>query len=89
MMTMSMMMQGNEKKPLYKNPQAPIEQRVEDLLGRMTLEEKVGQMNQLVGIVDPKRTRFFFPSRSYYGRSQLSSTPQHAEQTADSTTHWY
>ena len=50
MMTMSMMMQGNEKKPLYKNPQAPIEQRVEDLLGRMTLEEKVGQMNQLVGI---------------------------------------
>lgn len=50
MVTISMMMQGNERKPLYKNPQAPIEQRVEDLLGRMTLEEKVGQMNQLVGI---------------------------------------
>lgn len=50
MVTISMMMQGSERKPLYKNPQAPIEQRVEDLLGRMTLEEKVGQMNQLVGI---------------------------------------
>ena len=34
----------------YKNPQLPVRQRVEDLLQRMTLEEKVGQMNQLVGI---------------------------------------
>ncbi len=31
--------------PLYKNPIYPIEQRVNDLLSRMTLEEKVGQMN--------------------------------------------
>ncbi len=36
--------------PLYKNPAAPIADRVSDLLSRMTLEEKVGQMNQLVGI---------------------------------------
>ena len=34
----------------YKNPAAPIADRVEDLLGRMTLEEKVGQTNQLVGV---------------------------------------
>ena len=36
-----------EKKiqPPYLNPQAPVEQRVEDLLGRMSLEEKVGQLN--------------------------------------------
>ena len=33
-----------EKRPLYKNPKAPIEQRVEDLLGRMTLREKVLQL---------------------------------------------
>jgi beta-glucosidase len=31
--------------PLYKNPIFPIEQRITDLLSRMTLEEKVGQMN--------------------------------------------
>ena len=31
--------------PLYKNPIFPIEQRINDLLLRMTLEEKVGQMN--------------------------------------------
>jgi beta-glucosidase len=31
--------------PLYKNPLYPVNQRVADLLGRMTLEEKIGQMN--------------------------------------------
>ena len=30
--------------PLYKNPDAPLEKRVEDLLSRMTLEEKVSQL---------------------------------------------
>lgn len=31
----------------YKNPELPTEERIDDLLGRMTLEEKVGQMMQL------------------------------------------
>ena len=43
-------MAGTKDQPIYKNPKASIEQRVNDLLSRMTLEEKVGQMNQLVGI---------------------------------------
>ena len=30
--------------PLYKNPDAPLEKRVDDLLSRMTLEEKVSQL---------------------------------------------
>ncbi len=30
--------------PLYRNPKTPIDLRVKDLIGRMTLEEKVGQM---------------------------------------------
>ncbi|PMP87479.1 MAG: beta-glucosidase, partial [Chloroflexus aggregans] len=30
--------------PLYRNPAAPIAERVEDLLQRMTLAEKIGQM---------------------------------------------
>lgn len=33
------------KAPDYKNPLLPIEQRVQDLLSKMTLKEKVGQMN--------------------------------------------
>lgn len=36
--------------PVYKDASAPVEKRVEDLLSRMTLEEKIGQMNQYVGL---------------------------------------
>lgn len=32
--------------PVYKDKKAPLESRVEDLLGRMTLEEKILQLNQ-------------------------------------------
>lgn len=32
--------------PLYKDAKAPVEQRVEDLLSRMNLEEKIYQLNQ-------------------------------------------
>lgn len=31
----------------YQNPQLPVEERVDDLLGRMTLEEKIGQITHL------------------------------------------
>lgn len=34
----------------YKNPDLPIEERVEDLLGRMTLEEKAAQMDMIRGV---------------------------------------
>ncbi|MCF0160690.1 MAG: hypothetical protein HUJ99_07860, partial [Bacteroidaceae bacterium] len=30
-------------KEIYKDPAAPIEERVNDLIGRMTVEEKIGQ----------------------------------------------
>jgi beta-glucosidase len=33
--------------PLYKQPGAPVDARVEDLLGRMTLDEKIAQMQCL------------------------------------------
>ena len=36
--------QRDDANPLYKDASQPIERRVEDLVGRMTLEEKVGQM---------------------------------------------
>jgi beta-glucosidase len=34
-----------EESPLYLDPKQPIAARVEDLLGRMTLDEKIGQLN--------------------------------------------
>ena len=38
--------------PLYKDPSSPVAARVEDLLGRMTPEEKLGQLQQLDGHAD-------------------------------------
>ena len=35
-----------DDRPIYKDKNAPIEDRVEDLLRRMTLREKVGQLQQ-------------------------------------------
>jgi len=36
-----------ESEPLYLNAEAPISERVDDLLKRMTIEEKIGQMTQI------------------------------------------
>jgi beta-glucosidase len=33
-----------QSRPIYKDPAAPVEQRVQDLLSRMTLEEKIAQI---------------------------------------------
>ncbi|KAJ6428700.1 hypothetical protein OIU84_020384 [Salix udensis] len=38
---------GAEEYELYKDPKQPVDKRVKDLLQRMTLEEKIGQMVQL------------------------------------------
>lgn len=37
---------GREQRIVYKDPSAPVEKRIEDLLSRMTLHEKVMQLNQ-------------------------------------------
>jgi len=36
---------GRAQTPIYKNPNFTVDERVADLLSRMTLEEKIGQMN--------------------------------------------
>ena len=40
---------------VYRDPQRPIEERIQDLLSRMTLEEKVGQMCQMNGREEPEK----------------------------------
>jgi len=49
-----------EKIPVYKNPEFTVEERVEDLLFRMSLEEKIGQMTQAErGSISPEYVRKF------------------------------
>jgi beta-glucosidase len=38
---------GHRASPLYQDARQPVDRRVRDLLGRMTLEEKIGQMGQI------------------------------------------
>jgi beta-glucosidase len=48
--------------PLYKNPQAPIEARINDLLSRMTLEEKVAQLGgDQTAMSTPRNDRLGIP----------------------------
>jgi beta-glucosidase len=52
----------------YRNPALPTETRVEDLLARMTVEEKVGQMMQL-----PVHPQFDFASPEACERGEIGS----------------
>ena len=47
----------DSEQPAYLNPGLSPDQRVEDLMGRMTLEEKIGQMCQYVAIEHIKGTK--------------------------------
>lgn len=50
-----------ETHPIYLDPEAPVEARVEDLLARMTLEEKLGQMTLIEkNSVQPKGVTEYF-----------------------------
>ncbi|MCZ8522469.1 MULTISPECIES: glycoside hydrolase family 3 N-terminal domain-containing protein [Paenibacillus] len=68
--------------PPYWNPQLPVEKRVEDLLGRMTLDEKVGQMVQAErAYATPEDVREYHLGSmlsgggSFPGGKQANSTP--------------
>lgn len=41
---LSLPLWAQEAQPAYKNPELPMEQRVTDLISRMTLQEKVSQL---------------------------------------------
>lgn len=66
---------GTNDKPLYKNPDAPIENRVEDLLRRMTLQEKVLQLqNKPVGRID--EIERVFGGQSYGCTHEMGQTAE-------------
>src|SRR3984957_12128177 len=70
---------GSSAVPSYKNPTLPVEQRVQDLLGRMTLQEKVAMLsgadwmqsvpNQRLGIPSIKMADGPIGIRSWTGPS--------------------
>src|ERR1700760_3282282 len=59
-------------KPLYRDPKADVEQRIDDLLGRMTLDEKIAQLTTVwtrkqeiftaSNDFDPAKTHQVFPN---------------------------
>ncbi|CAL9247347.1 unnamed protein product [Arabidopsis halleri] len=57
-------MEGSNETCVYKNQDAPVEARVKDLLSRMTLPEKIGQMTQIERVVTthPVITDYFIGS---------------------------
>src|SRR5215212_11782499 len=51
--------------PPYKNPNLPIEQRVDDLVSRLTLEEKVAQMMNATPAIE----RLGIPAYDYWNEA--------------------
>jgi beta-glucosidase len=56
---------NTQSSPPYKNPNLPIQTRVDDLLSRMTLEEKVAQM----GNATPAIERLGVPAHDYWNEA--------------------
>jgi beta-glucosidase-like glycosyl hydrolase len=47
LITVLFVVPGDAGDPTYPDPALPVDERVDDLLGRMTIEEKIGQMTQV------------------------------------------
>jgi beta-glucosidase len=83
--TMSTVAQDSASNPPYKNPALPVEQRVGDLLGRMTLEEKASMLTGAGWMESVAVPRLGIPSikmadgpmgvRSWLGSSAITSAP--------------
>jgi beta-glucosidase len=69
----------NGKKDLYEDPAQPVGRRVNDLLRRMTLEEKIGQLWQMDLTEDAdKKYAVWLPQggvSSFFGSTALIETP--------------
>ena len=74
----------DDMKPPYLNPDLPVETRVEDLLRRMTLEEKVGQMCQYLLPAIP----LDLPEEALRPDLQRTGDPRRLTDGDDSTPHY-
>jgi beta-glucosidase len=61
------------QEPAYKDPKVPVDARVKDLMGRMTLEEKIGQMVQAdsTWLAIPDVSKYFLGSVLSGGDSEM------------------
>jgi len=76
----------NGKMDIYEDPSQPVDARVEDLLGQMTLEEKLGQLSQIVmegnsdevhaDVLRKGRVGSFLPAWSAIGKADLRNRLQ-------------
>lgn len=66
---------AQKKLPVYKDPSYPINVRVEDLLNRMTLQEKIAQMQNIV-ISDTNQIRSKLNGMSYGCTHDMQQTAQ-------------
>lgn len=71
--------------PLYKKADAPVDARVKDLLKRMTLKEKIGQLNQRSYWYNQEGRDLFFPMAAEGGVGSLMNVIDPA--TADELQH--
>jgi len=67
----------------YQDPCQPIETRVEDLLSRMTLDEKVGQMTQVLSNISPSDITTYYIGSILSGGSDGPGGNNTAEEWAD------
>jgi len=59
----------------YQNPELPVEKRVDDLMRRMTLEEKIGQMCQYIGIQHIENSRKILKGKTDKNSDRLGFYP--------------
>ena len=58
-LSVSINLLAQDKQPDYKNSKLPVEQRVDDLLSRMTLEEKFWQLFMIPGDLRDGKEKYY------------------------------